>query len=190
VKLEGAIYVLIHVVLYLIMLLETQNLSLSTKIKNSATFIFLSVGICSIFFLYKLHLGISGMSGRLQMAGDANLLPKSINILMAFLDALFSGSNFNLLWLLLIFSILGGISRLKRIQEIKYLCLSLIAFFLIYIAFLMSTKALIDYPTTLSRIILHFFPICPMLIILLNAPLNPVLHKQNHNRSNTAMNIS
>ena len=173
-KLEGSIYILIHIALLAVVLLDAKTYSTSFRLKSFFTFTLITIGICSIFFVCKSYLGIGMMSGRLHMVAESNIFEKLIQIICAYTKTLFAGGNWNLLWIILIISTPGGILKASQIKEIKYLYLTLIAFFMMYTLFFLFTKSLIDYPTTLSRVILHFYPICPMLIILIHAPMNRV----------------
>ena len=66
--------------------------------------------------------------------------------------------------------------KTKQNLVIKFLLIALGLFFMLDLfldLFTLNFKSLSgeDYPTVLNRVLLHFFPLCPLLIILFNAPL-------------------
>jgi len=170
-KLEGTGYLFIHTFLVIGLLWKNETFPLMHKLKKFIIFAIPSYLICLPFHIYKICLGVSGMSGRMNLATTDEYLVRLPVIASDFFSNLFFSGNWNIIWFLLLISLVLHARKIQDSIEIKLLFLSLVMFFLTYFIFLTFTSALIDNIGLLSRIILHFFPISVLLIILLNYPL-------------------
>lgn len=111
------------------------------------------------FNLYQLKISLSPI-----------LLERLGIVLQKFIVNMFFTNNWGIVFLLFVLSL----PRLKRknvTPEIKSLFLGLCAFFFIYVSAYTLTQHfywIAQTETVLSRCILHFFPLIPVLIILIN----------------------
>jgi hypothetical protein len=196
IKLEGTEYLLIHTILCLVILNKNTTYNFQKKFFKFLKFVVPSYGICLFFNLYKLSAGVLEMEGRIRFILSFQSLSRLPDILKAFGQSLFMMGNWHLLWSILIISLvswhigkyivwpsprnpgfpgcceavteLSYVKRARRDEDIKLLLDALVLFIGLYIIFFTFTSASVDYPTTVSRVVLHFFPLCPLLIILLN----------------------
>jgi len=99
------------------------------------------------------------------------LIPEILN---TFLQNLLYSGNWGVVWFLVLLSL----TQLKRKQikvETWLILLSLLLFFGLYFAIALLTVNYVwiageNSPMTLSRLLLHFYPLSAILIILLNYP--------------------
>ena len=95
-------------------------------------------------------------------------------IIQSFIADMFWTGNWNIVWLLLFISLFNLKQRII-IAEVKILGFSLTVFLITYALLFLSTPIymyLADHSgSLLSRLFLHFFPLIPLLIVFLNAPL-------------------
>ena len=96
-------------------------------------------------------------------------------IIESFTATLFIPGDWNILWLILILSILCNFKRMNKYLPLKLLGTSIILFSgILFLNSLLSTNFVwisgVSSHTTLSRVLLHFFPLTVFLIILLNYP--------------------
>lgn len=170
IKLEGTEYLLIHTILCLIILSRNTTYNFQKKFFKFLKFVVPGYSICLFYNLYKLSAGAWETEGRIRFVAS----PQSFNRLPAILKALghtlFMGGNWNLLWVVLIISLASYTQRARRDEDINLLQTALGLFIGLYIIFFTFTSASVNYPYTLPRVVLHFFPLCPLLIILLNYP--------------------
>lgn len=168
VKLEGTGYLVNYTLLLLFILWKEKTLQLENKIEKFLKFALPSYGICLLYQGYKFSLNISALHGRLKPVVDPGQLLRAPVIFKEFTANLFLSGNWNLLWFILLISFVINSSKTKHQQEIKLLSLTLAIFFGVYLIIPVLTSNLIDHPTLLSRVLLHFFPLSVLLIILLN----------------------
>ena len=171
VKLEGTGYLVIHTLLFLSILLTDTVSSLRDKFKKSLKFIVPGYLLCIPFHIYKIRLDISGFAGRMSLAATGEHFLRFFSILYDFTWNLFFSGNWSFTWFLLLISLMHFNKKPEHIRRSGFLAFTLSLFFMVYIVILTFTSSTIDNPTTLARIIMHFFPLCPLLIVLLNAPI-------------------
>ena len=99
-------------------------------------------------------------------------------IVKAFWEDIFFTGCWNIIWFLLAVSILANLKRIKTRPEARFILAALLLFFGAYFLIGMFTGSFryiggSGTSTTLSRLILHFFPLATMLIALLNTPDRP-----------------
>ena len=170
VKLEGTIYLALYTVFLILLLKDTQKFSLKEKWNNLFLFIFPSYGISGLFHGYKKIVGVTGMEGRLKFAFTDEHFHRLPAFIENFGSDLFSSGNWNILWILLLVGLLLQFHKNKHQREIKLLGATMGMFFLVYVVFFVLTRTSIDYHNTVSRVMLHFFPLLTWLIILLYYP--------------------
>ncbi|MBN1870702.1 MAG: hypothetical protein JW847_09020 [Candidatus Omnitrophica bacterium] len=177
-KLEGTAFLGIYLVLLAVILIQQNNSSGKEKLKNAAKFCIPGIGICAVFHIYKIwnHILKEGQ-GNIDKTGleltwqKFGLIPQ---IIAKFLQDLFLSGNWNIVWILAFLSLVQ-FTRKRKAFEAKIIFFSLLLFFGLYIAVAVLTTnyiwiAGVQSSTTLSRLILHFFPLSVLLIILLNYP--------------------
>ena len=168
VKLEGTEYLGVYTMICLALLFNEKQTPTRDKISRLARFVIPSYSMCAFYYFCKFYFNVAGTEGRVAFIVSTSQLSRLAEILEAFKMALFMQGNWYLIWLILTVSLIYNIPKIKKDMEIKLILLSLTMFFTIYIIFLTFTSAVIHYPTTLSRVILHFFPLAPLLITLIN----------------------
>ncbi len=180
-KLEGAGYLFIHLILLVGILLHQRHISIFNKIKNLLIFSIPSLSICLFFHAYR-YLSLNQTTTQPVADSDAfNLYQLKISVssvlierlgivLQKFTANMFLTNNWGIVFFIFVLSLF----RLKRKNitlEIKFLLLGLFSFFFIYVSAYTLTQHFYWIAQTedvLSRCILHFFPLIPTLIILMN----------------------
>lgn len=173
VKLEGTIYAAIHAFL-LGVLMHGMKFSKGERLRNFCLLVTILLAFYLPFYAFKKSLGITAMSNRLLPQVTPAIGGRVWTILTAFHDALIVKGSWGLLWPFLGVCILKGYHRVGAMKEIRLILLSIGIFMFAYIVFFLFTSTEICYGTTLSRVILHFYPLCPMAIALLVFPLKDV----------------
>lgn len=172
VKLEGMGYMGVHLALLCLMLTKHKNWCLNDKIKKSLKFLIPCLAIFLFYWIYKKMTGSpDGEKMTIEITWDNfSRIPV---ILEYFATVLFFSGNWNIIWFLLINS-LFLIGRRKPREEVQWLATALGLFFGLYVTvnFLMTetflTMTKTHTPDIIPRVILHFYPLAPILIILLN----------------------
>ncbi len=174
-KLEALGYVALNSFL-LIYLLTTQDKNpFFIKIKRFLKFIIPAGIIYLLYVCTRIHYQIPTAEDRFICDFTANSFSRIPIIFSTMIENIFFSGNWNILWLLLLASFLKNQKKLATCFETRLLTLALCSYFLLYfaISFLTPNFASIsgpESPTVLSRVILHFFPLVPLLIVLLNSP--------------------
>lgn len=168
VKLEGTGYLVIYTVLLVLILAQEKTLPIHARLKDFFIFILPSYGICLLYHSYKFFVKIAALAGRTNPVLTPEQLFRIPVILREFTVNLFLSGNWNLIWFMLLLSLIKNYRDIGKHSHIKLMLLTLSMFFGIYLIIPMTTSTLIDHPTLLSRVLLHFFPLAPILIILTN----------------------
>ena len=182
VKLEGTGYLFIHIMIFAYMLFLRKNDSLKKRIGLFFTFTIPGLLICLPFHFFKfyrirqtLRLETSTESKHfdlynLKLHLSMETFQKIWIVITRILTNMFYSNNWNLTWLIFFISFIHLIN--KKIQtETKLLLLALLMYFGVYICGYSFTQHFFwisQTETSLSRGILHFFPIITAVIILLN----------------------
>ena len=177
-KLEGTSFLLIYFILFATINFSRGAFGPKEKISNLFQFSLPSVGLCVLYHLYKfLHNATEDGTGIINKTGidfsmaKMRLLPETIE---NFTNNLFFSGNWNIVWFLALLSCVHLANKWKD-SLVRYVLASLILFFGLYAAVALGTVNYVwiagkFHATTLSRIILHFYPLSVVLIILLNFP--------------------
>ena len=171
-KLEGMAYLFIYLV---ICWLITGNQKVLHKDRwiDRARFVTTSLLFFLPFFLFKM-LTQTPSSEKTHLSCPGDIFGQLFLILGSFSHYLFFSGNWNMLWFLLILS-LPKFFLTKQRPETVLVGLAIGLFFVLYLGigvstgsgqYLVGTIAIDAVP----RIILHFFPLCPLFLMLLNAP--------------------
>lgn len=170
IKLEGTGHFLIY--LFLIVYLQCkQKVKVWQGISNILTrFVFPFLFFTLPFWFVKNHYGLGTFEGRLQLefAGFENRIIPILNVLFR---ELFVSGNWSILWfVLLVFAVTQRRKNMKS-DVIQYFGITLFLYFALYFLLCLFTSTFdslcVHSATTFARTILHFFPLCPILIALL-----------------------
>ncbi len=174
-KMEGMIYLLLHVIILIFILVKINPYSFLNSLRKLCKFGIPSFGIYFIYFFYKFftkaHLVKQGTEISLSW-DNLNRIP---TIIYKFLENLFLTGNWNLIWVLFLLSIINP-HKVKQRAAITIPLFTLAIFGVSFFLFFLLTPYFewISVPgkedALLSRIILHCFPLSTILIILLNSP--------------------
>lgn len=168
VKLEGAFYLFIHTLIFIIILFIRKMRNEGIYFRSILKFFVPSYGIFLFFLLYKQFVGVSMFSGRTVPDLTTDLISRLMSIIIFILNDFFFVGHWNLIALIFIITLAYNWKYLFKSKEAVLVFISSISFVFMYIIFLTLTKANIDYPTTLSRVFLHFFPLPIVWITLIN----------------------
>ncbi len=180
-KLEGTSFLLVYFILLTAMVFVLAARTSKEKIMDLLRFALPSAGTCAIYHAYKfLHHATKDGTGTLDKTGiDFSMVKITLvpEILKSFTENLFFSGNWNIVWFLAVLSC-AHLVRKGRDLLVRYVLLSVILFFGLYGAVALLTVNYVwiageSHTTTLSRLILHFYPLAVVLIILLNFPKNP-----------------
>jgi hypothetical protein len=177
IKIEGAGYLCIHIFLLVLLLLKLQTLDFLEKMKHLLRFVIPSVAICTFFHIYKyinlektenLH-GNSPNLYNIQIELSLKNFYQLYDVLTYFFINIFFTANWGFLGLLFLIS-LYQLTFDKISREIQILLIAVFLHCSLYIFIYSFTQhyVWISSHTALSRSLLHFFPLIPILIILLN----------------------
>ncbi|MCK5083323.1 MAG: hypothetical protein KAR31_10490 [Candidatus Omnitrophica bacterium] len=175
-KLEGTAFLGIYLVLFALINFSSKVFSGKEKLINTIKFCVPSIGISVIFHAYKIWHNVLKEGSSTTDKTNFELTWEKISlipqILIKIFQNLFLSGNWNVIWFLAFLSLTHFTKKRKHI-EARLILLSLILFFGLYIAIAVLTTNYIWIAgaksfTTLSRLILHFFPLSGLLIILLN----------------------
>ncbi|MDB4349596.1 hypothetical protein OAA99_01425 [Omnitrophica bacterium] len=175
IKLEGLPYLLIYTALLLVILFIKKAESLKRNVIRFLKFTVPSFSICLFFNLYKNFGGFPVYRRKSYVDFTWDSLSRIPIILKKFWGDLFLSGNWNIVWFILVLSLVINLARIKKSLEVRLLLTVLIMFFGFYFSASLFTTEFIWISseksiTTLSRLILHFFPLAPLLIVLLNYP--------------------
>ncbi len=172
VKLEGLGYFFINLILLGICILH-QRFSLREGIRKFLSFAIPAIFIFSIYYFYKISQNMSPMGGRFRFDFHLEHLSRMSLIFSTLGENLFLSGNWNILWFLLLVSLIYHWRRIKASFILKFFGLALVLYLGLYVFVSFLTPNFISISgiqsiTVLSRILLPFFPLCPLLIIFLN----------------------
>lgn len=172
-KLEGTGYIFILYALFILILTCRKSLNLSAKLKYLTIYLIPSFLIFIAFHLYKNLIGVTNLDQRTQLLNPDQILFRFKTTCLVFFENLFLTGNWNLVWFLLLISIVLRWRVLRNQEETFLTGLTLLMFFGLYFSICTFTVSFNPIageasPTVLSRIILHFFPLAPILVALLN----------------------
>ncbi|MFP4472711.1 MAG: hypothetical protein ACLFPX_02405 [Candidatus Omnitrophota bacterium] len=182
-KLEGIGYVFIHAVLAAGLLWRRTDISIKLRLKQFACFVAPPVIIIVFYWLFKQHAGIAlGEGGKTEIILTVDVFQRLKTIAAAFYQNLFVYLNWSWNWYFLLG--LCIFSFKKRFSSgSRFFITSIFLFLLADCALLLFTpnyKYILD-GQLLSRLILHFFPLCPIASVFLLFDmkfLEPDGHKQ------------
>lgn len=194
IKLEGTAYLILLTFIFAFALVQKKGLTKKDVINKSLKYIIPSYGIMLFYSFYKILISVP-QGEKVQVNFTLNNLMRIPSILFSFWNDLFFSGNWNILWMILVISILCNWRKILRYEPVRLLSTALLAFFGLYFLNALLTTNYIwisgaKHGSTLPRLILHFFPVCPMLITLLNVPEtksaaeNNVLQEDTENEEN------
>lgn len=175
-KLEGTAFLAIYLILFLIINLSKKSFNLKQKLTDTVKFLVPGFGIGLGFQAYKIFNNVlkegSGIVDKTGFDFSLEKLRLIPEIIQAFSNDLFFSGNWSMVWLLALLS-LRHLPHKKKNREAGLILVALFLFFSLYTTVALLT---VNYTwiagelksTTLSRLILHFYPLSVLLIILLN----------------------
>ena len=174
-KIEGLGYLMLHLILLLIILTSQKQEGRILKIKRFLMFALPSLGMHFLYFLYKWHVQIP-WEERTHLILTLECFQRISQVLFYMFANLFLSGNWNILWFVLLVG-LFNLPNIQRKPEIGWMFWVLILFLGYYFSLGVFTNHfpyIGDKPSAqvLSRILLHQYPVCPFLIVLLNYPAN------------------
>lgn len=174
-KLEGSAFILIYLILF-VLICCLNRYSFKETLKNSMTLSIPALTICLSFHIYKFFTNnlIDGIAdcNKTGLVLNFEQLLKFPKVIYAFYLNMFLSGNWNIVWLIACISLLLWDYK-KRNREAVLVLVSIFLFLGLYsvMALFTSNYNWIAGPkriTTLSRLILHFYPLAPILIVLIN----------------------
>ncbi len=173
-KLEGIGHLLIYTALILFLLKKSGEVSVKKFATQIFQISFLSVIIFLFFTAVKCLHHISPMEGRLGVDKTIDYWMRIKTISSSLSYNLFVSGNWNILWAILLISFITGWKKLRASLPIQFITLALGLYFLLYILVGLFTSTFhglfgAGAYANLARTILHFFPLCIILIVLINS---------------------
>ena len=170
VKLEGDAYWMVGTIVLCRFIFSKEFFSVSFALKALAGFVLPFLVMEANFILYKAHYGIAEFWSvkHYFVFLPQNFLRHMVDMAIAVTDNFFLSGNWNVLWFYLIIVALANWKQ-KKSFAVKFFSFALGMFFLNYFFAVEFTKMSVyiaHSPTvdSLSRLLLHFFPLCPFLI--------------------------
>ncbi|MGE0268415.1 MAG: hypothetical protein AB7S78_08175 [Candidatus Omnitrophota bacterium] len=172
VKNEAALYLVVYYIVFFVILSLEKNLFFFQKTKKFLSFVIPSLGICSIYQIYRITAGISINTYDTKMHFNINQFDRLPGIALMFINILLASAGWNLVWFLFFLSLI----QYPKIVKNKSLCtivLSVFAFLGLYAVGLLVSPQYeffkeVSQFTVLSRVVLHFFPLSALAVILIN----------------------
>lgn len=172
-KLEATGYLGVMAVFFIYLLVRRTSGPCGVKFGFFMRFIIPALVIEGFYIGYQRFHGIAFLQGRSRFAFSEDMMMRAGEILFRFGENLFFSGNWNILWVLLVISIVAN-RRQWREPVVQNVLAGLLLFFVFLVSVALLTTNFISLAgeytyTTLSRLFLHFFPLCPLLIVLLSA---------------------
>ena len=169
VKMEGAAYWSINAVLCLYLLKFMPKLSFKEKIRSWA--VFLLPGM--IFYVFHAWFvssqGFIQAEGRYAFRENIELFERLGPIAKNYIHALFLYNNWTMLWAVLLASLLFFGREAFKDFEARFYVLVILLTFAMFLTVDILTHNIVSHDSILSRVLVHFYPVLPMLIIHLHA---------------------
>jgi len=169
-KLEGTAYLVIFMFLMIYILYVDREMHSKEKLRWFIKYLIPSSGICAFYYCYKSFMQVS--TSEFVGLNIMNVTGRFYEISDTLFRALFLTANWNIIWIMLVLSLAYNFSRVTESQNICVLLLAVIMFFGMHflIALTSDVGAFMMSSVTISRLILHFFPLSISLVIFLNSP--------------------
>jgi len=169
-KTEGALYLIIFSALLAAVTWHVADKK--TAWRSGLAFILPSFGLCLVYQLYRLARGIEMDVKAASLLFDWKQLLEIPIFIRNFFEEMFFSGDWNLVWLLFTVSLLR-LFLVRMSAEVRVLFLALAGYFVVlfFLAFFTYSHPLLldeTWKFNVPRLILHFFPLVPALIVLLN----------------------
>lgn len=173
VKMEGSLFLPIYTLAVLIIVFLQRRSGGAAIFMKIAGFCTVAYGMFMVFHTYRIKMGLT-TGEKTKLIISAESFGRILDIFHTLYSNLFTSANWSIVWLILILSLF----RWRQSVHKKYAAMALLLlclFFALVIAYGAFTSS---YPwiggkyqhLTLSRVILHFFPLSAIVIVFLNAP--------------------
>lgn len=172
IKNEAALYLVVYYFLFLFMLFLEKDFNFLQKAKKFLTLVIPSLGICSIYQIYRISAGITITTYNTNMGFKINQLDRLPGIVLMFINILLVSAGWNLVWFLFLLSLVQY-SKISKCRSLCTIVLSVFSFIGLYAAGLLVSPQYeffkeVSQFTVLSRVVLHFFPLSALAVILIN----------------------
>lgn len=177
-KLEGTILIFVYTALIVLLFMKKRSGSFKAMFGRYLKFAAPAFGMCTFYSIYRMAARIPPTPDKGNVEIGLASFGRIPLIVKAFWEDIFFTGCWNIIWFLLAVSILANLKRIKTRPEARFILAALLLFFGAYFLIGMFTGSFryiggSGTSTTLSRLILHFFPLATMLIALLNTPDRP-----------------
>lgn len=168
-KLEGVLYMVVLLALTGCLVGVDTTCGLARKLKTYLFFGVPCTGIFLLYYVYKMSHGISTVDYIDPQYLDS--LTKFKRSLSRFSEVVFLTANWNIFWGWLIVSLLFNVRIVAFHKNIQILLSAVFLFLAAHftLSLLLGISSNMLAPVTMPRLILHFFPLVPLLIILINS---------------------
>jgi len=173
VKLEGIEYFVLELIVLCRFIFAKEFFDPRFALKSFGGYVLPFILVEANFLFFKAHYGITELSNQEHqfVFFQQGLLAYIFTIAMALVDNFFLSGNWSILWFFLIVMVLanGGYQKSFAIQFFSF---ALGIFFVCFGVTVPFTELFVYYTDrssmdTLARVLLHFYPLCPILIGLL-----------------------
>lgn len=169
-KLEGSGYFFIHLFFLTVLLTRTQTYCFKEKITRWLTFFTPGASVWLTFTAFKVSTNVP-TSGRFRIFFPWEYLDRLPDIFSKFSWNLFLTGNWSLIWIILVLC-LSYLTKRQKPEDAMQIAGLLLVFFLLYFFLSWITPNYISFAghdaiDVLPRVILHFFPLAPVLITLI-----------------------
>jgi len=182
-KLEGTVFLFVYTAFIALLYAGKRSISLRGKVGRYLKFAVPSFGMCAFYSLYRIAAGIPRTADKGDVEIGLAAFGRIPLLVKAFWNDLFFVGCWNIVWFLLAVSVLANLKRIRTRREARFILAAVLLFFGSYFLIGMFTGSFryiggSGTTTTLSRLILHFFPLAAMLIALLNTPDRATISEQ------------
>lgn len=168
VKLEGVAYWVINAFLCLYLLKSMPMVAFKEKIRSWIVFVASGIIFYVIHAFFALSQGFTQAEGRYALKEHIELLGRIGQIANNYAHGLFLYNDWTMLWAVLLASMLFFGRETFKDFEARFYVLVITASFAMFLAVDLLTHNYISQHSVLSRVMLHFYPVVPMLIIHLH----------------------
>ncbi len=173
VKLEGAVYMIIGLIMLWTAYLKTESFADRRLSCRVISYGLISIGLFLVYYLYKMAMGASSYNQDLHLTPIAMIPAKIIGLGKTFFCKLFLSANWHILWALFLISLLQ-VNKVVKCAQSQILAGTIGLFFLFYILagiFTGLDSSLVGLGTSsvLSRVLLHVYPLAIFFITIINA---------------------
>lgn len=169
VKTEGIAYWALNAVLCLYLLKFMPKLSFKQRVRSWVIFLLPGMIFYVLHAWFVSSQGFILAEGRYAFRENIELLGRLGHIASNYVHAIFLSNNWTMLWAVLVVSLLFFGREVFKDFEARFYGLVILLTFAMFLTVDILTHNIVSHDTILSRVMLHFYPVMPMLIIQLHA---------------------